>query len=47
MDEFSGKRLYNHANDTYNSFRYTDVDEGIDWYYYKETIEYGVSQYTN
>ena len=37
MDEFSGVRLYNHANDTYNSFYYVD-SEAITWHSYLETL---------
>lgn len=33
MDEYSGIRLYNHAEDTSNSFSYIDID-AVSWHHY-------------
>lgn len=46
MDEFSGTRLYNHADDPKRTFFYTDVS-GISWVYYQETIEGSTAQFTD
>lgn len=45
MNEYSGNRLYNHADDRYNSFQFVD-SSSISWHHYKETLSPLSNQYS-
>ena len=45
MDEGSGTQLYNSANSLFGTFGAIEVT-GIEWHYFKETVNSGTTQFT-